>query len=85
MRDERTCGERRELPSEDVMEHAMLHHVLAHHPSPQHRDDLLRAFDEPELVVTEAVDALRRDGLMYWNGDFVVPSRAALRFNELGT
>lgn len=85
MRDERTPEGRRELPSEDVMEHAMLHHVLTHHPAPQHREDLLRAFDEPEMVVTEAIDALRRDGLLHEHGDLVVASRAAVRFDELGS
>ncbi|HWT91621.1 MAG TPA: hypothetical protein VN238_01390 [Solirubrobacteraceae bacterium] len=84
MRVERTPEDRAELPAEDAMEHGVLHHVLAHHPAPLHRDDLSRAFDEPEMAVTEAVDGLRRDGLLHWHGEFVVASRAAIRFDELG-
>ena len=84
MRDERTREGQRELPSEDAMEHAVLHHVLQHHPAQLHRDDLVQAFDESEMMVVEAVDALRREGLLRWHGAFVAATRAAVRFDELG-
>jgi hypothetical protein len=78
-------------PAEDdaVVEAAVLRHLLVLHPVQITFDELLR-----ELAVTpedfsqrDAIERAVRDlaaaGLLHRRQDFVIPSRAALRFDEL--
>ena len=85
MRDERTPRPADEPVSHDVLEHGVLHLVLARHPAQLRLDELVRAVGEDELLVNDAVANLVVDGLLHRHGDFVVPTRAALRFDELGS
>jgi hypothetical protein len=45
-------------------------------------DEVARAIGNP-LAVTDAVMRLESDGLIHRQGDFVFPTRAAIRFNEI--
>ena len=45
-------------------------------------DEVARAIGKP-LAVTDAVMRLESDGLIHRQGDFVFPTRAAIRFNEI--
>jgi hypothetical protein len=75
---------------EDRMtESAVLQHVLALHPSPIAIDDLAReigageeSFDQRDAV-ERAVRDLAAVGLLHRSDSIVMPSRAALRFDEL--
>jgi hypothetical protein len=75
---------------EDAMiESAVLQQLLALHPVRVTFEELLREiaagsedFDERDAV-ERAVRDLAAAGLVHRNDDFVVPSRAALRFDEL--
>jgi DNA-binding IclR family transcriptional regulator len=67
----------------DVLERATLGQLLEHHPAFYTLAELARELDEPEDVVEETVAALARAGLVNRWGGFVVPSRAALRFDDL--
>ena len=85
MRDERTPGPNDEPVPHDVLEHSVLHLVLARHPAQVHVDELVRAVGGKDFLVNDAVTDLVADGLLHRHGDFVVPTRAALRFDELGS
>jgi predicted transcriptional regulator len=67
----------------DRLERAALGQLLAHHPAFYTLDELARELDEPDVTVEETVAALARAGLVNRWEVFVVPSRTALRFDEL--
>ena len=67
----------------DRLERAALGQLLAHHPAFYTLAELARELDEPGDVVDETVAALARAGLVNRWEVFVVPSRAALRFDQL--
>jgi predicted transcriptional regulator len=78
-------------PAEDdaYVEAAVLRQLLALHPVQLTADELLRELDiDPtDFARRDAVERAVRDlaaaGLAHRLEDFVVPSRAALRFDEL--
>lgn len=71
------------------MEAAVLRQVLALHPVQVTFEELLRdlAGESEDFALRDAVERAVRElaaaGLLHRNHDFVVPSRAALRFDEL--
>jgi hypothetical protein len=67
----------------DKLERAALGQLLAHHPAFYTLPELARELDEPYVAVEDPVSALARAGLVNRWELFVVPSRAALRFDEL--
>jgi hypothetical protein len=83
MRDERTPPDAGEPAPQDVLEHAVLHEVLARHPAQLVFHELVLAMGDPLFLVQDAVTQLVADGLLHRNGEFVVPSRPAVRFDEL--
>jgi hypothetical protein len=78
-------------PVEDdaATEAAVLQHLLALHPAQLTVVELLREIaDAPaDFAQRDAVERAVRDlaavGLLHRSNDFVLPSRAALRFDEL--
>ena len=78
-------------PAEDdaVIEAAVLRQVLALYPVQVTLDELLRELggDPGDFAQRDAVERAVRDlaaaGLLHRIEDFAVPSRAALRFDEL--
>lgn len=72
-----------------AVESAVLEQLLALHPAQVTFEELLReiAADPEDFAERDAVERAVRDlvaaGLLHRNSDFVVPSRAALRFDEL--
>jgi predicted transcriptional regulator len=70
-------------------ESAVLHHLLALHPIQVTIDELAREIDDkPEdFSRRDAIERAVRDlvgvGLLHRQDSFVLPSHAALRFNEL--
>lgn len=82
--DIRTAGE-----EDAAVERAVLQYVLAAHPTQTSFDELLReiAADPEEFAERDAVERAVRDlvvaGLLRSEGGTVLPSRAALRFDEL--
>ncbi len=70
-------------------EAAVLRWLLALHPAQIAFDEVLRAVceDPDDFAQRDAVERAVRDlttaGLLHRNGELVVPSRAALRFDEL--
>ena len=85
MRDERIPPAGDEPPAQDILEHALLNEVLARHPAQLTFDELVRALGEERFLVEDAVTALAGAGLVHRHGEFIVPSRAAVRFDELGS
>jgi predicted transcriptional regulator len=67
----------------DRLERAALGQLLTHHPAFYTLAELARELDESDVVVEETVAALARAGLVNRWEVFVVPSRAALRFDQL--
>jgi predicted transcriptional regulator len=67
----------------DKLERAALEQLLAHHPAFYTLAELARELNEPDVAVEETVAALARAGLVNRWEVFVVPSRAALRFDQL--
>ena len=67
----------------DKLERAALGQLLEHHPAFYTLAELARELDEPDDVVEETIAALVRAGLVNRWDVFAVPSRAALRFDEL--
>jgi len=70
-------------------EAAVLQQLLSLHPVQLTRAEVVRevaggagAFEETDLV-ERAIDQLAVAGLVHLNGEIVLPTRAALRFNEL--
>ena len=83
MRDQRNHEPVDEPASQDVLEHAVLHLVLSRHPAQLSFDELVRATGDPAFLVQDAVTELTADGLLHRNGEFVLATRAAVRFDEL--
>jgi hypothetical protein len=78
-----------EMDSDLLWEAAVLRSVLIVHPESLTREELCRemtyastAFEERDRV-ERAVRDLGASGLVQRNGDFVVPTRAAVRFWSL--
>jgi hypothetical protein len=80
MPDDRT-DEPREQP---FLEPGILDLLLTRHPAQVHLDELVRSSPEDRVLVEDAVMNLVADGLAHRHGDFVAPTRAAVRFRELG-
>jgi predicted transcriptional regulator len=80
-----------ETPAEQdaVVEAAVMRQLLALHPVQVVFDELLREIveDPDDFAQRDAIERAVRDlaaaGLVHRNDDFVLPSRAALRFDEL--
>lgn len=80
-----------QIPAEedDAIEAAVLRHLLSLHPAQIVFDELLReiAGDPEDFAERDAIERAVRDlaaaGLLHRNGEVVLPSRAALRFDEL--
>ena len=85
MRDQRNHDPVDEPGPQDVLEHGLLHEVLARHPAQLTFDELVRMLGEERFLVEDAVASLVGDGLLHRHGDFIVASRAAVRFDELGS
>lgn len=75
---------------EDVRtESAVLQYILAFHPVQTSLEELLREFDQGSGDATQrdAVERAVRDlvgaGLLRRSGELVLPTRAALRFDQL--
>jgi hypothetical protein len=75
---------------EDVRtESAVLQYILAFHPVQTSLEELLREFDQGtgDATQRDAVERAVRDlvgaGLLRRSGELVLPTRAALRFDEL--
>ena len=69
-------------PALGALDLAVLSFVLALHPAPVHRSVLERAFSGEDWP--SSVSALRVDGLLHREGELLLVSRAAARFDELG-
>jgi hypothetical protein len=68
-----------------ALESAALQQVLALHPATLSLDELVRELGEEDDAepVERAVRDLAAAGLLRRSGDMVLPTRAALRFDEL--
>lgn len=66
-----------------AMESALLQQVLALHPAAVTVEELTRELGEAPDDVDRAVRDLVAAGLLHRSGSLVLPSRAALRFDEL--
>ncbi|MBW8058750.1 MAG: hypothetical protein FVQ78_00125 [Solirubrobacterales bacterium] len=84
MDDIRSCAE-----DDAVTESAVLQHLLALHPTQITFDELLRELAEDPSdfaqrdAIERAVRGLADTGLLHHRNAFVLPTRAALRFDEL--
>lgn len=70
----------------EVLEAAVLRLLLVEHPAQLTRAEIERELGRPDGVPGAVEEAIRRlvgAGLAHRNGEFVLPSRAALRFDEL--
>ena len=67
----------------DKLERAALGQLLAHHPAIYTLTELALELGEPGVVVEETIAALAGAGLVNRWEVFVIPSRAALRFDQL--
>ena len=74
---------------DELVESTVLRQLLLLHPTQVTLEELIAdiAADPDEFAERDAVERAVRDlaraGLLHRNGEFAVPSRAALRFNEL--
>jgi DNA-binding IclR family transcriptional regulator len=66
-----------------AMESALLQQVLALHPTTVTLEELTRELGEDPDDIERAVRDLVATGLLHRNESLVLPSRAALRFDEL--
>ncbi|HEX6752590.1 MAG TPA: hypothetical protein VF093_03265 [Solirubrobacterales bacterium] len=64
-------------------ESAVLQLALALHPTSLSFEELVRELGDDRDAVERAVADLTGAGLLHRKGPFVVPTRAALRFDEL--
>jgi hypothetical protein len=76
------------VDADDAMEQAVLFSLLIEHPTQLTMTDLYRERREPDDpverdAVDRAVQRLVAAGLLLRNGPVVIPSRAALRSEEL--
>jgi hypothetical protein len=83
-------GQIRSTSREDTAtERVVLQQVLSLHPAAITLDELAREIDgdEGELASRDAIERAVRDlagaGLLHHNAPFVLPTRAALRFDQL--
>ena len=67
----------------DKLERAALGQLLAHHPAIYTVAELALELGEPDVAVEETIAALAGAGLVTRWEAFVIPSRAALRFDQL--
>jgi hypothetical protein len=68
---------------QDILEHAVLT-LMLDRPC-LHLDELVQELGDSADDVAVAVTALVGAGLLHRHDDFVFPTRAAIRFHELGT
>jgi predicted transcriptional regulator len=79
----------RQAGNDEQVESAVLRQLLLLHPAQVTVEELITdvAADPEEFAerdsVERAVRDLARAGLVHRNGEFAIPSRAALRFSEL--
>jgi hypothetical protein len=79
----------REARSDEQVEAAVLRQLLLLHPAQVTLEELITdvAADPEEFAERDAIERAVRDlartGLVHRNGEFAIPSRAALRFSEL--
>ena len=74
----------RSTAEEDAaLESALLQQVLSLHPTTVTIEELARELDESGDALERAVRDLAAAGLLHRSDVFVLPSRAALRFDEL--
>lgn len=76
------------LTADESIQTAVLTSILAEHPVQLTPNDLYRERKDPSDArerddVDRAIDALVVAGLIHRSGPFVVPSRAAVKFDEL--
>lgn len=80
---------RNPIEEDAVTESAVLQHLLSLHPTQITVAELIReiAADPQSFSQRDSIERAVRDlagaGLVHRNAEFVLPSRAALRFNEL--
>ncbi len=84
------CSQTRSTAEEDTRTaSAVLQYILAFHPVQTSMEELLREFDQgsgdaaQRDAVERAVHDLTASGLLQRNGGMVLPTRAALRFDDL--
>jgi hypothetical protein len=74
---------------DELVESAVLRQLLVLHPAQVTIEELITdvAADADEFAERDAIERavreLARAGLVHRNGEFAIPSRAALRFSEL--
>ena len=74
---------------DDLLESTVLRELLHLHPAQVTLEELIAdvAADPGEFAERDAIERAVRDlaraGLLHRNGEFAIPSRAALRFSEL--
>jgi len=78
------------IEPDDAIQAAVLASLLADHPVQLTLADIYRERRDPDDLgerdaVDRAVQALVSAGLAHRSGPFIVPSRAALRFEELSS
>ena len=84
-----TDDEKIARPDDTDVEATVLRQLLLFHPTQVTVEELIRdvAVDAEEFAERDAIERAVRDlaraGLLHRNGEFAIPSRAALRFNEL--
>lgn len=84
-----TDDEKIARPDDTDVEATVLRQLLLIHPTQVTVEELIRdvAVDAEEFAERDAIERAVRDlaraGLLHRNGEFAIPSRAALRFNEL--
>jgi hypothetical protein len=77
------------MAADDATESAVLQQVLALHPAQVTAPELVREVggESPGFAERDAIERAIRDltgaGLLHSRDDFVLPTRAALRFSEL--
>jgi predicted transcriptional regulator len=75
--------------SDELVESTVLRQLLLLHPAQVTIEELITdvAADPEEFTERDAIERAVRDlaraGLVHRNGEFAIPSRAALRFSEL--
>lgn len=78
------CDQRTDVPDDLLsLQPGILDLVLRRHPAQVHIDEVFRSSPEDRVLVEDAVMDLVADGLIHRHGDFVVPTRAAVRFRQL--
>jgi hypothetical protein len=78
------------ISSDDAIQAAVLASLLAEHPTQLTAPDLYRERRDPDDLherdaVDRAIQSLVSAGLVHRSGPFLVPSRAAVRFDELSS